>query len=80
METEGGEERSREEWRAKSNVGEKICGLSVREKAENKIRDESNEGLESLRRGGRREGSEDITQRGGRRDEGGGGRGKERRK
>lgn len=65
METGGGEERSREERRAKSNVGEKICGLTVRENMENKIRDESNGGLESMRRrGGRREGSEDIMQRG----------------
>lgn len=41
METGGGEKRSGEERRATGNVGEKIFGLTVREKTENKIRNES---------------------------------------
>lgn len=41
METGGGEKRSGEERRATGNVGEKIFELTVREKTENKIRNES---------------------------------------
>ena len=55
--------------RARGNVGRKICGRAARGKMENKIRDQSNAGVESMRRrrrrrrrrrGGRREGWEDI--------------------
>ena len=56
--------------RARGNVGRKICGRAARGKMENKIRDQSNAGVESMRmrrrrrrrrrRGGRREGGEDI--------------------
>lgn len=62
----GGEEKERrgEERRARGNVGRKICGRSAGGKMENKIRDQSNAGVESMRwrrrRGGRREGWEDI--------------------
>ena len=40
--------------RARGNVGRKICGRAARGKMENKIRDQSNAGVESMRRRRRR--------------------------
>ncbi len=50
------EKKSREKRRVMGKVEENICGLYIREKMENRTRDESNGGLESKRRRRRRTG------------------------